>query len=996
MTDADWDSHMRRVIGPHLQAMASDVQESWGDDVNPEIMLLRWLCRRNGIQIPNASIRRGVQKDEEHLSSQARNATSAGSKSVDETRFGRIHSPEPPTEPPRSPTPDIARSELGRTPSPWPDLPDSGRQTPSPGPAELPDERPHSARLPKLKQSALPPLELNDGSGFDKAKANNQKSPRQRSSLQTHSTERPWDLTLQNVVNHISSDQQRHRSRTQKMKATTDRLQEIYACAYQEMRGQFLAKVPLLSSKVLETRQQLKLVRKFHSEVYPPREPIFTEGEIGDRIYILERGTCDVIKKVNGRDVTVGQLGKGAFFGEIAVLYDMPRNATVRGQTEVSVLSLSRQDIQEELSQEELDRMRLVARTQVFSSIPLFAKLSSEQKANVAQALRRQRFVKEACLASPITVTSRIHIVEQGELLMQANDRTLLPSFMAEEREIILKPGQYFGMRGLISQAPNGFLITVRSHEAWTLSISYEELLQTAESVTERKAMAATMLRSMQAYWLGQIPQLKMLAEEAFEDVQRETEEVSFKEWAVIVKKGEPIEAVYVLESGKVAEYDGTYESMCEISSFDADCHERVIPGEFFGTDCLIKKSATAQHTLIALSKVTMLKLYPSHVRAVQEEARDFISKIPLFASDVLSQEEKPDMLQQFLLVAKLKQRSFTAGQYVVREGEIEDTLFVIDRGVCDACKHVRGREVVIGQLSRGAFFGEIAAVFDMPRTASVRAGTAVTTWSLSREDIVSSIGDHKLGTMRLVAQTQVFGSIPLLANLSASAKIEIARGLRHHKFKEGHTIVESKDASERLFIVEKGQVAVIGRDGQRENILVAGMNFGMSRFLYQEPYGMKVVAESDAALLSLTLKDIYATCSKSAQEALERKLQQEFRLWLLKEFFSRTMRGEVADYERELNRCTVMKLERGQAAFAKGDRLDSIYIAEYGSFSRGEGETDTTAVMEGVAGPSPYVFGLEGLEMDGQGQSVRSYDLHATSNASLLCMPLSVLSRRR
>lgn len=46
MTEAEWSANMRKVIEPHLEAMGEEVQKSWGKDVDPEAMLLRWLCQR--------------------------------------------------------------------------------------------------------------------------------------------------------------------------------------------------------------------------------------------------------------------------------------------------------------------------------------------------------------------------------------------------------------------------------------------------------------------------------------------------------------------------------------------------------------------------------------------------------------------------------------------------------------------------------------------------------------------------------------------------------------------------------------------------------------------------------------------------------------------------------------------------------------------------------------------------------------------------------------
>ena len=71
----------------------------------------------------------------------------------------------------------------------------------------------------------------------------------------------------------------------------------------------------------------------------PAGTAIITEGEAGDRFHLIVLGTVEVT--VGGRFVRTE--GPGEFFGEIALVRDIPRTATVRATTDVELLSIARE-----------------------------------------------------------------------------------------------------------------------------------------------------------------------------------------------------------------------------------------------------------------------------------------------------------------------------------------------------------------------------------------------------------------------------------------------------------------------------------------------------------------------------------------------------------------------------------------------------------------------------------------------------------------------------
>jgi len=81
-------------------------------------------------------------------------------------------------------------------------------------------------------------------------------------------------------------------------------------------------------------------------EHYEPGEIIFRQGDVGDRVYVLIRGEVEVVRQEAGGERVLAKLGPGDCFGEMALLRDEPRSATIRALSRVDALSIYRRDFE--------------------------------------------------------------------------------------------------------------------------------------------------------------------------------------------------------------------------------------------------------------------------------------------------------------------------------------------------------------------------------------------------------------------------------------------------------------------------------------------------------------------------------------------------------------------------------------------------------------------------------------------------------------------------
>lgn len=83
------------------------------------------------------------------------------------------------------------------------------------------------------------------------------------------------------------------------------------------------------------------------TEAYPPGAVIIREGDMGDTAYMIVSGTCRAYRTVDGRQETLAKMSAGDVFGEMALLLDEPRAASVEAVDGATVLVLDKRTMSE-------------------------------------------------------------------------------------------------------------------------------------------------------------------------------------------------------------------------------------------------------------------------------------------------------------------------------------------------------------------------------------------------------------------------------------------------------------------------------------------------------------------------------------------------------------------------------------------------------------------------------------------------------------------------
>lgn len=219
-----------------------------------------------------------------------------------------------------------------------------------------------------------------------------------------------------------------------------------------------LAETPLFSA--LSAESLSRLIERVTLVELPNGQTLFRQGDVGRTLYVVSEGAVGVYKEGEPR-VRLSRLEEGAFFGEIALVTDQPRSATIEAEGDAELLAIDRGVIAE-LVREEPEVLRVLLRflrdrllRGLVATSELFAPFAGAERRGLAT---RFRFLE---------VETGTELVRQGEeaeglFVVLSGALSVTRAADGAERELAcLGPGDVFGEMSLL--AHQGAVASVRT-----------------------------------------------------------------------------------------------------------------------------------------------------------------------------------------------------------------------------------------------------------------------------------------------------------------------------------------------------------------------------------------------------------------------------------------------------------------------------------------------------------------------------------------------------
>ncbi|ORY93759.1 cyclic nucleotide-binding-like protein [Syncephalastrum racemosum] len=201
----------------------------------------------------------------------------------------------------------------------------------------------------------------------------------------------------------------------------------------------------------LDENQDEDVVNAMAEKVVRANEQVIEQGAIGDYFYIVESGSLDCY--IDGSKVTT--YGPAGSFGELALMYNSPRAATIRATTDGILWALDRVTFRRILM-ENTAQKRYMYET-FLAEVPILTSLDSYERFKIADALETVVFEAGETVIEQGSVGENFYLIESGEAAFF--QRTP----QGEQKEInCLGKGAYFGELALINDSPRAATVVAR------------------------------------------------------------------------------------------------------------------------------------------------------------------------------------------------------------------------------------------------------------------------------------------------------------------------------------------------------------------------------------------------------------------------------------------------------------------------------------------------------------------------------------------------------
>lgn len=455
----------------------------------------------------------------------------------------------------------------------------------------------------------------------------------------------------------------------------------------------------------LSTENRVALISHMKLLKLNENEIVFEQGSIGQNFYILAKGKLSIHK--DGK--LIAELTTGETFGEIALLYNSLRSATIKTVTKVYLWRLDQLSFK--LALHAVNKEKNNEILQFVLKVPIFENLTKAQINSIVESMSLFTFNKNKMIIKAGEAGNGFYIIKSGTVKVYQDE--------CEQTE--LNRGDYFGEASSIYNTPYQQTI-IAATEVTCLVLSKKSVVSALGSELKH-----VIYENSKKCCLKNSRILNKLDFHVQQSLSNNINISVFGDGELVIPEFTPKKSkLFFVIKGTLANPSqivaNTYDIADELAL--SQNSNDVWPENVYARgECHIGEITKSQLEKIIGMKVKHLSKYSEIFQAFR--------KISIF--NTLSNEKI------FEIISKAQLLHFPADTVIIEQGSVGLDFFVIKSGKVEI---IKTGEILRTENKRD-YFGERALLFDEIRSAAVVAKENVACWVLNKSDFASILSSE-------------------------------------------------------------------------------------------------------------------------------------------------------------------------------------------------------------------------------------------------------------
>ncbi|KFO18614.1 cAMP-dependent protein kinase type II-alpha regulatory subunit [Fukomys damarensis] len=183
-------------------------------------------------------------------------------------------------------------------------------------------------------------------------------------------------------------------------------------------------------------------------------EHVIDQGDDGDNFYVIERGIYDILVTKDNQMRSVGHYDNHGSFGELALMYNTPRAATIVATSEGSLWGLDRVTFRRIIVKNNANKRKMFE--SFIESVPVLKSLEVSERMKIVDVIGEKNYKDGECIITQGDKADSFYIIKSGEVRVMIRSKTKTNKDAGSQEVEIARShkGQYFGELALVTNKP--------------------------------------------------------------------------------------------------------------------------------------------------------------------------------------------------------------------------------------------------------------------------------------------------------------------------------------------------------------------------------------------------------------------------------------------------------------------------------------------------------------------------------------------------------------